>query len=60
MTTGRAAYSRGLRSVSIEMHREYCELGLRLLAKDIRNSLDLFASLEGDEFETARAHAGAK
>src|SRR5208283_2213135 len=34
MTTGRAAYSRGLRSVSIEMHREYCELGLRLLAED--------------------------
>jgi DNA modification methylase len=60
MTTGRAAFSHGLRSVSIEMHREYCELGLRLLAEDIRNSPALFARLEPDEFETARTHAAAK
>jgi DNA modification methylase len=37
MTTGRSAYLRGLRSVSIDLHREYCELGLRLLNKDRRS-----------------------
>lgn len=34
MTTGRQALKRGLRSVSIELHREYCELGLRLLRQE--------------------------
>lgn len=34
MTTGRLAYLRGLRSVSIDIHYEYCELGLRLLNKE--------------------------
>jgi DNA modification methylase len=27
MTTGRFAYLRGLRTISIELHKEYCELG---------------------------------
>jgi DNA modification methylase len=60
MTTSRAASGRGLRSVAIEMNREYCELGLRLFAEDIQKSFGLFAELESGEFETARAHAGAK
>lgn len=34
MTTGRAAHSAGLASVSIELHREYCELGIRLLEQE--------------------------
>jgi DNA modification methylase len=34
MTTGRTAYQRGLPSVSIELQKEYCELGLKLLNKD--------------------------
>jgi hypothetical protein len=42
------------------MNREYCELGLRLFAEDIQKSFGLFAELESGEFETARAHAGAK
>ncbi|MGH7131669.1 MAG: DNA-methyltransferase [Phycisphaerales bacterium] len=31
MTTGRAAFKAGFKSVNIDMHREYCDLGLRLL-----------------------------
>jgi DNA modification methylase len=34
MTTGRAAYGLGIRSVSIELHKEYCDLGLRLLEEE--------------------------
>lgn len=34
LTTARAAWRRGLRSISIDYKQEYCELGLRLLAKD--------------------------
>ena len=34
MTTGRAAYKRGINSVSIDLHLEYCELGLRLLREE--------------------------
>jgi DNA modification methylase len=46
MTTGRAAYERGVRSVSIELHREYCELGLRLLEEAcINRDLSLFANV---------------
>lgn len=30
LTTGRVAHRRGYRSVSIEIHRSYCELGVRL------------------------------
>jgi len=35
MTTGRTAHRHGLRSISIEMQREYCELGIRLLEREI-------------------------
>lgn len=35
MTTGRAAYRRGIKSVSIDIHLEYCELGLRLLRGEV-------------------------
>jgi len=31
MTTGRTAHRHGLRSISIEMQQEYCDLGIRLL-----------------------------
>jgi DNA modification methylase len=34
MTTGRTAYQRGLRSVSIELQKEYCDLGIKLLKKN--------------------------
>lgn len=35
MTTGRVAYEKGFSSVNIELHKEYCDLGLRLIEKDI-------------------------
>lgn len=41
MTTGLAAHKRGVRSVSIDRLREYCDLGLRLLDQETR-SLNLF------------------
>jgi DNA modification methylase len=41
MTTGRAAHRRGMPSVSIELHKEYCDLGLRLLEEE-NATLDLF------------------
>jgi DNA modification methylase len=31
MTTGRTAHRHGLRSISIELQKDYCELGIRLL-----------------------------
>ena len=34
MTTGRTARRYGLRSLSVDLHREYCELGLRLLREE--------------------------
>jgi DNA modification methylase len=34
MTTARAAHSRGIGSLSIELHREFCELGNRLLEEE--------------------------
>jgi len=41
MTTGRVARGRGFSSINIEYHREYCELGLRLMAEAIEQ-LSLF------------------
>lgn len=41
MTTGRLAYLRGLQSVSIDLHSEYCELGLRLLNEDRKTQTPL-------------------
>ena len=35
MTTARTAHRYGLRSVSVELRKEYCELGIRLLEKEI-------------------------
>jgi len=37
MTTGRTAHAQGIKSVSIDIHLEYCELGVNLLKAD--NSL---------------------
>ncbi len=56
MTTGRSAYLRGLRSVSIDIHREYCELGLRLLREDRKTQTPpkLITQAELFQFE----HAG--
>ena len=34
VTTGRTAYRHGLRSVSIELQKEYAELGLKLLERE--------------------------
>ena len=45
MTTGRTAYRQGIRSISIEIHKEYCNLGLRLLEGENAN-LNLFAAEE--------------
>jgi len=42
MTTGRTAHQYGVRSVSAELHREYCDLGIRLLDAEDRESADLF------------------
>ena len=39
MTTARAAYKRGLRSVSIDFKEEYCRLGLNLLIENDMNLL---------------------
>lgn len=44
MTTGRAAYKKGLRSLNIELHSNYCELGLRLLYSEGADA-PLFGSL---------------
>lgn len=44
MTTGRAAYSKGFASISIDCHRQYCDLGLRLLENETRQ-LDMFKAL---------------
>lgn len=41
MTTGRVAYQQGLRSISIEMHQNYCDLGIRLLEKENCQNSDL-------------------
>jgi DNA modification methylase len=35
MTTGRIARKKGICSINIELHTEYCELGLELMQKDI-------------------------
>ncbi len=45
MTTGRTAHQHGVASISIEILKEYCELGIRLLEKETQASLqkDLFA-----------------
>jgi DNA modification methylase len=44
MTTGRAAYTKGFRSINIECHREYCDLGLRLLERETQQ-MDMFKAL---------------
>lgn len=41
MTTGRTAYKRGLKSVNIEVHQDYCDLGIRLLM-DEKKQVPLF------------------
>ena len=48
MTTGRAAYRQGIRSVSIELHKVYCDLGLRLLEEE-HTSFDLLRNLTVSE-----------
>lgn len=45
MTTGRLARRRGLRSLSIDLHKEYCELGLSLLRQEENDARDLFRSM---------------
>ena len=40
MTTGRTAHRHGLRSISIEMKQEYCDLGIRLLEGETDYSSD--------------------
>jgi DNA modification methylase len=46
MTTGRTARKHGLDSLSIEIHREYCELGLRLFDNE-----DQWREAAGDRAE---------
>jgi len=48
MTTGRAALAKRFRSISIDCHREYCDLGLRLLEEETRqlNMLEALALAE--------------
>lgn len=38
MTTGRTAYRHGMRSISIEMLKEYCDLGIGLLNQESRDA----------------------
>ena len=38
MTTGRVAYRHGFKSVNIEIHQEYCELGPKLFEKNFVQS----------------------
>lgn len=45
MTTGRAAFRRRIRSISVELHREYCDLGLRLLRMEVEESKSLFEQI---------------
>jgi DNA modification methylase len=45
MTTGRLAHQQGLRSISIEMRKEYCELGVRLLEQEDREGADMLNTL---------------
>ena len=46
MTTARAARARGIRSISIDLHREYCELGIRLLNEEhCGQDLPLFSNV---------------
>lgn len=45
MTTGRTAYRYGLRSMSVDLHREYCDLGLSLLRRDTQEALPVDAGL---------------
>ncbi len=52
MTTGRAAYAKGFRSINIERHREYCDLGLQLLERETRQ-MDMFKALALAERYTA-------
>ena len=44
MTTGRAAFAKKFRSISIDCHREYCDLGLNLLETETRQ-LSMFEAL---------------
>ena len=44
MTTGRAAFAKKFRSISIDCHREYCDLGLRILEEETRQ-LNMFEAL---------------
>lgn len=44
MTTGRTAKRYGLRSLSIELHREYCDLGIKLLRQEASEEGTLFLS----------------
>ena len=44
MTTARAAYRRGMRSINIDYKEEYCELGVGLL---VRQEMSLFGDLDG-------------
>ncbi len=45
MTTARTAKRHGIRSISVELHREYCELGLRLLHQEQADKPTLFAEV---------------
>jgi DNA modification methylase len=42
MTTGRMAYQKGLKSISIELHKEYCDLGLKLLNEQNHDEVNMF------------------
>jgi DNA modification methylase len=41
MTTDRTAWRYGLRSLSLDLHREYCELGLKLLEQEVADADNL-------------------
>jgi DNA modification methylase len=53
MTTGRTAFRKGLRSVSVEVHLEYCKLGLKLLQQEV----DDFRKEKADKVSLERAPA---
>ena len=51
MTTARAAYRRGMRSINIDYKEEYCKLGISLL---VEHEMSLFGDSEVIEGKTSR------
>lgn len=60
MTTARTAKRRGIRSISVELHREYCELGLRLLNQEQSEKPTLFTEVSQKAKDAGRTRLAGK